>query len=403
MQQDLMRRKRALFVYFFIPGLALASWVTRTPAIRDGIQASIADMGLVLFGLSIGSMAGVLFAGRLVARHGTRWTALLGLALVLASLATMALGTVSGQQWVVAAGLAFFGLGMGSAEIAINIDGAEVERRLQQPVLHALHGCFSLGTLVGALLGYAFSRLGVPAAWHLGAVALLLVPLILGFCRDIPAGTARRVQPVARGAGPAPWRQAWTDRRVLWIGCIVFAMALAEGAANDWLPLLMVDEHGLSPAAGSLTFLAFAAAMTLGRFGGGALLQRFGRVAVIRLCACLAAVGIALVVFASQPLLAAAAVFLWGIGASLGFPVALSAAGDGGAGADERVKAVAIIGYVALLVGPPGLGLLGEAQGLRAAMLVVLLLVAAAFLLTPVLRARGGPQPADASVGAIPE
>ncbi|MEG1769711.1 MAG: MFS transporter [Comamonas sp.] len=380
-----MRRKRALFVYFFIPGLALASWVTRTPAIRDGIQASIAEMGMVLLGLSLGSMTGVLCAGKLVGWRGTRWTALLGLWLVLASLVTMAAGTLAGQQFVVAAGLALFGLGMGAAEIAVNMDGAEVERKLGRPVLHALHGCFSLGTLTGALLGYALSGLGVAAAWHLGAVALLVVPLILCFWRDIPAGTAR----VAGSVVSAKVKhRVWSDPRVLWIGLIVFAMALAEGAANDWLPILMVDEHGFSEAAGSLIFVAFAAAMTLGRFGGGGLLQRFGRVTAIRLCAGLGALGIALVVFSSHPLLAGAAVFLWGIGASLGFPVALSAAGDGGEGAADRVKAVAIIGYVALLVGPPMLGFLGEAHGLRSAMLVVLLLVVAAAVMAPALRAQ---------------
>lgn len=389
MHLDGMRRRRALFVYFFIPGLALASWVTRTPAIRDGIAASIAQMGLVLLGLSLGSMTGVLCAGRLVARHGTRWTALLGLWLVFASLWTMGLGTVLGRPWVVAAGLAFFGLGMGCAEIAINMEGAEVERLLGRPVLHALHGCFSLGTLAGALLGYALSGLGVPVAWHLAGVALLVVPMIAGFRQDLPEGAGRAVGPAGVAVADRPG--AWAQRRVLLIGLIVFAMALAEGAASDWLPILMVDEHGFSQAAGSLIFVAFAAAMTAGRFGGGMLLRRFGRVAVLRLCAGLGALGIAFVVFGHQPLLAAAAVFLWGIGASLGFPLALSAAGEGGEGGAERVKAVAIIGYVAMLVGPPMLGFLGEAHGLRAAMLLVLLLVAAAALLAPVMRSAGRP------------
>ncbi|KAG0753278.1 hypothetical protein G6F24_013084 [Rhizopus arrhizus] len=248
MYEQLARRKHALFVYFFIPGLALATWVTRTPAIRDGSEASIAQMGLVLLGLSIGSMTGVLGAGRLVGRHGTRWTSLLGLWLVLVSLLTMGLGTVLGQQLIVAMGLAFFGLGMGCAEIAINIDGAEVERQSGEPVLHTLHGCFSLGTLVGALLGYVLSNGGVHVAWHLGAVAFLIIPMIVRFWKHIPEGTGRAGQsPQTAEAADRP-ANVWNDPRALLIGLIVFAMALSEGAANDWLPILMVDEHGFSQA-----------------------------------------------------------------------------------------------------------------------------------------------------------
>ena len=79
MQTSLHRRKIALFVYFLIPGLALASWVTRTPAIRDAIGASIAQMGMVLTGLSVGSMCGVLLSGYIIKKRGTKFTMLFGL------------------------------------------------------------------------------------------------------------------------------------------------------------------------------------------------------------------------------------------------------------------------------------------------------------------------------------
>ncbi|EGH3529762.1 MFS transporter [Salmonella enterica subsp. enterica serovar Hessarek] len=56
----LKRRTWALFMFFFLPGLLMASWATRTPAIRDILSVSTAEMGAVLFGLSIGSMSGIL-------------------------------------------------------------------------------------------------------------------------------------------------------------------------------------------------------------------------------------------------------------------------------------------------------------------------------------------------------
>ncbi len=58
------------------------------------------------------------------------------------------------------------------------------------------------------------------------------------------------------------------DVRLVLIGVIVLAMALAEGTANDWLPLIMVDEHGFDASWGSASYAVFAAGMTVGRFAG---------------------------------------------------------------------------------------------------------------------------------------
>ncbi|MFD8432131.1 MFS transporter, partial [Streptomyces coelicoflavus] len=153
--------------------------------------------------------------------------------------------------------------------------------------------------------------------------------------------------------------------------------------ANDWLPLLMVDGHGLDAAVGSLVFVGFAAAMTLGRFGGAFFLSRYSRATVVRASAVSGAIGLCLVIFSDNAVVAAAAVLFWGLGASLGFPVALSAAGDSGPDETARVGLVATIGYIAFLVGPPTLGFLGDHYGLRPAMLVVLAFVATAVLAAP--------------------
>lgn len=387
MQTPLQRRKIALFIYLFIPGLALASWVTRTPAIRDAIDASLAQMGMVLGGLSVGSMCGVLLSGQIIQRKGTRFTMLLGLSMVCASLLMMAAGVVAGLQPVVALGLASFGLGVGTAEIAINMDAAVVEHESGKHVMHTLHGCFSLGTLVGALLGLAANAWHMPVALHLGAIFAAVSGLLWKFSRHVPAGFGiRTAADKAARRGALMQASVWRDPRVLMIGFVVFALALAEGAAYDWLPILLVDEHGFSEALGAMIFVLFAAMMTAGRFGGGWLLRRFGRLAVVRGSIALAATGVACIALGHHQVLAGVAVLCWGLGAALGFPVALSAAAEGGERMAERVKAVATIGYIAFLVGPPALGFVGQAFGLRGAMLVVLSLVALSILLSGALR-----------------
>ncbi|MFE5240085.1 MULTISPECIES: MFS transporter [unclassified Streptomyces] len=382
------RRRTALFLFFLVPGLSISSWVTRTPDIRDQLGASTAQMGLVLFGLSVGSMLGILSSGALVARFGTRPVMGVGTTTVILGLAVIGTGAMLSSAPAVTAGLFLFGAGMGGSEVAVNIDGAEVEQLAGRTVLPTLHGFFSLGTVVGASLGILCTAVEFPVQWHLGAMAVVTAGMFVYAFRAIPSGVGRTRGARSADGGAAPARAAvWKDRRLLLIGGIILAMALAEGAANDWLPLLMVDGHGVDPALGSAVYAGFAAAMTLGRFGGGFFIDRFGRAPVVRASALSAALGLALVIFADSPVLAGAAVLFWGLGASLGFPVALSAAGDSGPDSAARVSLVAMIGYIAFLVGPPGLGFLGDHYGLRSAMIVVLAFVAVAVFLAPAIGA----------------
>ncbi|MEU4030693.1 MFS transporter [Streptomyces anulatus] len=383
------RWRAALFLFMLATGVSMASWVARTPAVRDALEVSTGSMGLVLFGLSIGSMAGVLASGGLVRGRGGRRVIALGAGLLVAGLLVIAGGATLEVSAGVFGGLALFGAGMGLAEVAFNIEGAAVERALGRPVLPVLHGCFSLGTVIGALIGMGLTAVRFPVGWHLAAVAVAVAAAAVWTVRAVPAGTGREEPEAGDDGRTGGWRAqvaVWRDRRLVLIGLIVLAMAFAEGSANDWLPLLMVDGHGTSATAGSLTFMLFAVAMTTGRFTGGPLLVRYGPAAVVRASALVAAVGVALVVFSDNALLAGAAVVLWGLGASLGFPVTISAAGEGARNASARVAAVSTAGYAAFLVGPPSLGFLADHVGLRNAMVVVLVLLGGAALITRALR-----------------
>ncbi|MFC7877802.1 MFS transporter [Isoptericola sp. NPDC057391] len=379
---DQLRRRLSLFSLTLLVGLGMSSWITRTPDVRDALGASTAGMGLVLFGLSVGSMTGVLSAGPIVRRRGARPVILVGSLLVVAGVAIIGLAASAGLAAGAFAGLLLVGLGGGLGEIGLNIEGAALEVESGRPVLPALHGSFSLGTVVGALVGIALTALDFPVVWHLLAMAAVMAALVAWATPGIPAATGREEAREAREAGAPRERRpsVWRDGRLVLIGVVVLAMAFAEGAANDWLPLLMVDGHGMSATHGSLVYAGFAAAMTVGRFSGGPVVERFGRAAVLSVSALCAIAGILAVVFAPSPVVAGVAVALWGLGASLGFPVAISAAGDDPERGAGRVSAVATSGYLAFLVGPPLLGFLGEHLGLRLAMLaVVVLLVVAVF------------------------
>lgn len=379
--QALRRRTWSLFIFFFLPGLIMASWATRTPAIRDVLAVSTAEMGVVLFGLSVGSMSGILCSAWLVKRFGTRKVIRTAMLMGVVGIVIMSAALLLGVALLFSLGLAVLGAGLGSAEVALNVEGAIVERELNKTILPMMHGFFSLGTLVGAGIGMTLTAINFRADFHILLAGLVtLVPVFIAL-RAIPEGVGKESAEEQK-QNASNRRPFYKDIQLLLIGVIVLAMAFAEGSANDWLPLLMVDGHGFSPTSGSLIYAGFTLGMTLGRFFGGWFIDRYSRVAVVRASALMGGLGIALIIFIDSAWVAGASVILWGLGASLGFPLTISAASDTGPDAATRVSVVATTGYIAFLVGPPLLGFLGEHYGLRSAMLVVLGLIAVAFLVS---------------------
>lgn len=195
----------------------------------------------------------------------------------------------------------------------------------------------------------ALTAFGVPATVHILLAALVGIAPIYIAIQAIPDGTGKNAADgTQHGEKGVPF---YRDIQLLLIGVVVLAMAFAEGSANDWLPLLMVDGHGFSPTSGSLIYAGFTLGMTVGRFTGGWFIDRYSRVAVVRASALMGALGIGLIIFVDSAWVAGVSVVLWGLGASLGFPLTISAASDTGPDAPTRVSVVATTGYLAFSSG----------------------------------------------------
>ncbi|WP_426987319.1 MFS transporter [Pseudarthrobacter sp. Y6] len=405
-----------MVVAYGASGLAFASWVSRLPAIRDGLDLTPGNIGLLLLCMTLGSFISVSASGLIVLRLGSKRTIRTGSIMVGCGLAIAGFGTsVLATPVAVAIGLAIIGLGTASWNTASNVEGAAVERAVGRHIMPRLHGAFSLGTVAGAGLGAWAASFSLPVFWHLAAagavVAVSVTTAATWFRADVtPIEGERKYVPdhfEDPSTGPLPIltpgsgqgegsevpldnkrkiAQAWRDRRTLLIGVMVLGLALAEGAAGDWVALALADGHGQTDAAGAAGYGLFVTFMTIGRFAGTLVLDRFGRVPVMRWCAALAVFGLGLFVFAPVPWLAFVALAIWGLGASLGFPVGMSAAADDPAKAAARVSVVSTIGYGAFLCGPPLLGLLAEHVGILHSLLAVMVMLVVSFLLSPVAR-----------------
>lgn len=368
---------RATYVAFAGSGFAFANWGSRIPQVRDRLHLQPSELGLVLLAIAVGSVVALPLSGPLLTRLGSRRTVTSMSLLLATGHAVTAVGYLAGVLPLVA-GLFLIGLGNGAWDVAMNVQGARVERHLGRSVMPRLHAGFSLGTVAGALVGAAMVATGVPVTAHLLGVAVVVgiaVPVsVRHFVPD------RGDSDTGESGRAAAWA-AWTEPRTLLIGVFVLAFAFAEGTGTDWIGVALIDGRGTSATVGTLGFAAFVAAMTTGRWFGPGLLDRYGRVAVTRSTACLAVSGLLLFVFVPSTPVGFAGVLLWGAGTSLGFPVGMSAGADDTDRAASRVSVIASIGYCAFLGGPPLIGFLGQHLTVLRAMTAVAVLLALAALI----------------------
>ncbi|WP_230672950.1 MFS transporter [Rathayibacter sp. Leaf248] len=390
-RRELVAWRNAVFTIFVLSGLSIATWVSRTPAIRDELQLSTSGVGLLILAMSIGAIVGLMLSTAIMSALGARRGMVAGLSVCASGLAILGVAADTlGALPVAFAGMALLGFGNGAVDVMMNVEGAANEKAFGKTLLPLFHAFFSLGTVAGALVGAAASALAIPVAAHFVGVAVVVVATVAVAIRFVPVRADLDTQGVATAKPPIRERVAaslgvWRDLRLVVIGLIMLGMAFAEGSANDWMTLAMVDGHGSSTTTAAIVFGVFVAAMTVGRVLGGPVLDRFGRVPVLRGSALLAVVGILLFILAPVDALVIAGAVAWGLGCSLGFPVGMSAAAEGPHSA-ARVSAVATLGYVAFLVGPPAIGFLGEHVGILNALFLVLALVVVAGLASPAAR-----------------
>ncbi|WP_457255656.1 MFS transporter [Pedococcus sp. P5_B7] len=387
-----VQARNAVFIVFALAGIAFATFASRIADSKVQLGLSAGELGLTLFAASAGSLTALPSAGRLADRLGATRTIHLGMVFGFTGLVIIAAAVdVFESRWVMAVGLYLLGMGVGVWDVAMNLEGAAVERLLGKTVMPHFHAAFSGGTVLSALVGAGMSWGSVPLLVHFSiaivASAVLGVWALRSFLpRDVEV-TQTDEQEAAAAAGTRP-RSAWLEPRTLMIGLVVLAAAFTEGTANDWISVAFVEGHGVPAWAGVLAFASFLSFMTLGRLVGTRLLDTHGRVPVLRVTFALAAVGSLMVIF-GPAWLAYLGTAVWGVGASLGFPVGMSASADDPARAAARMSVVATIGYTAFIAGPPLLGFLGDHFTVLRALMAVTGMVALAMLVIPATRESG--------------
>ena len=388
----LARWRWVVTALFGLGGITISAWGPRLPAIKAGLGAGTATIGLLLAGVTVGALVGLVASTPLRHWLGGRRAVAAAILLVAAAIALMGLALILVVIPLVAAAFVLTGTGLGALDVLINVEGAAVERTAGRTLMPGMHAAWSIGSAVGSGIGAACAALDVtPAAQLIGEAVVIGAAASVTYA--IPAGQSEpdgdAEPPRDRGARLRQWLRGWLDVRLLLIGVVMFGVELGEGSANSWLTLAVRDDHGESAAVAALFFTVFATCEGLSRIFAGPVVDRLGRVGVVRLTAAIGIAGITAFIVARNPYVVLVGVMLWGVGVSLGFPLGTSAAAASGPDAVARISVVSSVGYFANLAGPPAVGALAQAAGLLNALWVIAVLFAAVFAVAGSL----GPRP----------
>lgn len=367
---------------FLILGLGFGSWAVRIPDFQEAYALSNAQLGTALFAIAIGSLIGMPLAGALTMRLDS---AVLARACALAFIAGIAAIPYAPSFIGLFAVLLFLGASNGAFGVAMNSQAALLENRLGTPVMSACHGVFSLGTLGGSLSSGAIAEIGVPADVHLTGVAAVLLAIAAmtfrSLVRDLPAqGKATFAKP---------------DKDLLAFGVLAFCVLFAEGSVTDWSAVYLREQLDAGPGLAAAGYAGFGCAMAVGRLLGDRLRTRFGTTRLLMGAGLLALIGVLVTLTAETVSVAVAGFVLLGAGLSIVFPTVLATAANYAQDrADTTIAAVSTFGYFGFLLGPPAIGYLAEATGLRGGLALVAICAVAIVVLPRRL-------PSAKAVGAV--
>ena len=373
------RARASVSVVFALNGALFATIFSRLPAIQERTGLSEGVLGLALLCAMMGLLASQAVAGGLVTRLGSRPVMTVGALGYAAGLVPVAFAT---SFEALAVSLFLTGFANGLLDVAMNIHGLTVERRLGRPILSTLHACFSFGALFGAALGGLVAGAGLEVPVHLPATAALGALTILVARRYLLDSSA--------DAAPEGPMFAVPSRALVLVGVFAFCVLMSEGAVNDWAAVFLANEVGTGEATAAAGLAAFSLTMAIGRLYGDRLNERIGAVRLARAGGALAALGIGTAILTDVTAVALAGFASAGFGLAALFPLALRAAAARGEVEGPSVAAVTASGYLGFLAGPPVIGGLAELAGLRAGLLFVVAGCLVAAALAPNVRT---PQP----------
>jgi len=354
----------AISAFFFMAGLTFSTWASRIPDIKTALHLTEAGLGLVLFALPVGQLVSLPLSAWVSAKFGTKTVMLI--ASVLYPLTLVLLASAGSVTQLVMA-LFLFGVWANMINIAMNTQAVGVENLYGRSIMASFHGLWSLAGFTGAVLGSFFVSVGLTPLIHFSIICGVTGMIVLAFFKNtLPNETSEQG---SKAVFVKP------DRGILILGLIAFSCMVCEGAMADWSGVYFQKVVETPAKFTTMGYVAFTATMALGRFIGDWLVTKFGVKRMLQLSGVVVTTGLLVAVLFPNLVSATTGFLLVGFGVSSVIPIVYGLAGRSTTmSASTALATVSTIGFLGFLIGPPLIGFIAQAAGLRLAFALIAVL-----------------------------
>jgi MFS family permease len=352
------RIRIAVALFYFCMGLVFSSWASRIPDIKSALHLNDALFGTILFAMPVASFSIMTFSGKLVTRFGSR-----NMLLIAFPLYSLFLGNIGfvHHGWQLAIALFLFGLSGNLCNISVNTQGVAAERLYDRPIMASFHGGWSLAGFTGALIGFLMINLRVAPITHFFIVILLVWTIIfLNYKHLIKGKPAPDPETPHRKFFNKP------EKALVLLGLIGFCSMASEGAMFDWSGIYFKDVVKTPASLVILGYTSFMIMMATGRFLADHVTSRIGRKKLLRIAGIMISTGLYISVIFPYLVTSTIAFMLVGLGVSSVVPSVYSAAAKvAKVPPGIALATVASVSFFGFLMGPPLIGYVSQAFGLR--------------------------------------
>jgi hypothetical protein len=249
-----------------------------------------------------------------------------------------------------------FALSMRVFNIAINTQAITLQKQFDRKINGSFHGLWSTGGIVGVGFTTLLLTFNVTMIAHLFTVSVVAILAALYFYRYLLRNDKSSAGNKLFVGKPDPY--------IMYLGLLVFFAAICEGGMFDWSGIyfqqvIKVDIF----TSGYLVFMAF---MAFSRFISDRIIEKIGMPTTYLYSALLIIFGIGLSIFFPDFWPAIIGFSLVGFGTAAIIPMTYTLAG-----ASEKyspgiaISLIATFGIAGMLLGPPLIGYLAHAFGLK--------------------------------------
>jgi MFS family permease len=361
---DKSRIRIAVALFYFSMGLSFASWASRIPDIKTKLQLNDALFGTILFSLPVAQFLMMTFSGKLVTRFGSR--RILLFALPMYSFCLTNIGLVK-EGWQLAIALFLFGLSGNLCNISVNTQGVTAERMYHKPIMSSFHGGWSIAGFTGALIGMVMINLKIVPYWHFLVVMVIVWTIILLNHNYLIKGKP--------DLNPEASKRRFfnkPDLALVQLGIIGFCSMASEGAMFDWSGVYFKDVVKAPSSLVILGYTSFMIMMASGRFMADYITSKIGRKKLLQISGVMISTGLYTAIIFPYLITSTLAFMLVGLGVSSIVPSVYSAAGKHTkVPPGIALATVSSVSFLGFLMGPPMIGYISQAAGLRYSFAVI--------------------------------